>query len=217
MVDFFTNNYQWLFSGLGVVVILIGIKKIFPKKNSKGLSSKNILTKNSNNNVIVSGSNINIHVSDSTEGSSIRNKITPINPDQKSQIVLVVRENDSQIESYEEKDIINTSLKSIHEEIDRMPAILRTDAWKHHEGLVIRCHLKLLSLTLGQNNTAEVSFIETGMISPFVNVEINLDTYPFLKIAKVWDKYELIGRITDCSSLRIRMNPVIIKPLNIKN
>jgi hypothetical protein len=71
----------------------------------------------------------------------------------------------------------------------------------------------LLSLTPGQNNTAKVSFIETGMIGPPVNVEISLDIYPFLKIAKIWDKFEITGRITECSLLWIKMNPVIINPL----
>ena len=125
----------------------------------------------------------------------------------------MLKEFDSRTEAFEWKDIIDTSLKSIKEEIDHTPAILREDAWKHYEGIIIRCHLKLLSLTPGQNNTAKVSFIETGMIGPPVNVEISLDIYPFLKIAKIWDKFEITGRITECSLLWIKMNPVIINPL----
>ena len=105
------------------------------------------------------------------------------------------------------------SLKSIKEEIDHTSAILQSTLGNTINGIVIRCHLKLLRLSRGQNNTAEVSFIETGMIGPFVNVEVSLDTYPFLKIAKIWDKYEITGRIIECSLSSIKMNPVIIKPL----
>ena len=212
MLNFLINNYQWLLSGLSVAIILFIIKKFTPNKGTKGSSNMINISNNSDRNIIVSESNVNIHLNDLTKGSSI-DKFDKIESNPISQIGLGLKEFDSRIETFEWKDILDISLKSIKEEIDRTPAILRKDAWKHYEGIVIRCHLKLLSLTQGENNTAEASFIETGMISPPVNVEISLDTYPFLKIAKVWDKYEITGRITECSLLRIKMNPVIIKPL----
>jgi hypothetical protein len=206
MADFITNNYQWLFSGLGVAIILFVIKIFFPKK-------KKILNNNSNNNVIVTGDYSNVQVSDSFNSSSIKNKITT-NPDQESQIDRVKKEDDTEIKSFKKKDIIDISLKSIKQEVERSPIILQDAAWKNYEGIVIRCKLNLVTIYLKQNNNADVIFMESGLLGPMVNVNVCLDTFPFLKIAKNNSTFEITGRITECSLLRIKLNPVIIKQLN---
>ena len=54
MLDFFTNNYQWLLSGLGVAIILFIIKKFTSKKGTKGSSNKIKISNNSDQNIIFS-------------------------------------------------------------------------------------------------------------------------------------------------------------------
>ncbi len=107
MIEFFTDNYKWLFSGAGIIAITFFAKKVFGthKKNGKAKTSKY-----SNNNTVTINNNIGSNTkqdSDKTDAS--------YTPDLKAKTrILFV---DDEHTKY------------------RMPSILRKTGWKNTKSI----------------------------------------------------------------------------------
>ena len=59
MLDFIHNNYQWIFSGIGVLIVSILINLVFKGKKKRKKLNQMIISGNNSNNIQTFG-NINI-------------------------------------------------------------------------------------------------------------------------------------------------------------
>jgi hypothetical protein len=158
MIDFISNNYTWIFSGIGVLIISLILNWVLRKRKSSISHVKNNeISSESGSNVIVSGSNVN-------NVQIITNKI------QESSLLEKSKGNDVII------DIDPTTIKN---EISNAHAFQQDDIGNNYIGIKIRWNLELYSIHKGNGQIYSISFYPIKQTGPIITVEADIEKYPF--------------------------------------
>lgn len=192
MIDFVLRNYEWIFSGIGVLILTLILNWVLRKrKSSISYVKNNKISSESGSNVIVSGSNVN-------SVQIITNKI------HESLLLGKSKVNDV---------IIDIDPNTIKEEINNAPAFQQDNIGNNYIGIKIRWNLELYSIRKNNGQISSINFYPIKQTGPLITIEADIEDYPFLKFAKRDSLFEVEGKIVICSSFNITIECSKIKPV----
>jgi hypothetical protein len=213
MLEFISKNYDWLFSGIGVVIILTIIRwlKKGTNEQEKALKGEKIKI-------------LNKKVQDSTKthsinslSNSVQSKNTLSNSDNN---VIISGEQIQNIQIFPSKteykeisSIIDIEPITIKNEIESVPLLQRDHIGSIYEGIKIKWILPLFMIHSRGNNKIGVVFNAAETAYPKINIDTDLDKHPFFKIAKDKDLFEIEGKIIKCSAYDIEVEVTSVKYL----
>lgn len=183
MIDLISKHYQWIFSGIGVLIITILYNIIKKKHDSKDkFSSNKISNKDSEEAAIHIGNKVvnNFNI----ESNSEQNKTTPI--------------------------ISNIEATEIRRRINESAPFQKKQIASNYIGVKIKWDITLQAVHEPKDNLVNVmSFYKESY--PWIYFTIDIDKYPIFKIAEVGKKFTIIGIIsnTDGATFEIEIEKII--------
>lgn len=195
MVDFFIKNYQWMFSGVGVVALTLFIKVFFDRKEKGKREIANTdSSNNSDNKIIISERN-----------NASFNSLS--NPVQKNYY--------PKEEKSVDPDVVDFSPQDIYKQIEETTPYQKEEVRKSYKGLKINWTLELMSIFGKNGNIVTVLFSskDDSYTSRTISSKIDIEKYPFLKVSKEKDKFNILGKILKVDGLSIEVESENIKKL----
>lgn len=178
MIEFFNKNYEWIFSGIGVLVITI-LLSLFRKEKSKSSSNSSVnksnvieLKESNNNNVQIIGTQI--------------------------QARYEIVDNDNK-----DSDFVNIVPINIMKQIQSAPLYQQKEIANHYIGLKIKWILTLFHIYKHETNIISVSMEFNVGQYPDINFIVDIEKYPILKTANAGKMFEITGKIIACETLHI--------------
>lgn len=206
MIELISKNYEWVFSGVGVLFLTLIINYVRKNKNldSKKINEKytiegvgnenNVLEKNT-----IKDNSVNIQNSDNAN-VQIANNLT---------------NNFVTIEKEKEKGnsrISNFDATEIRDKIENSPPFQKKQIAKNYSGIRIKWDVSYqMSHDPEENNVRIMSLFEGHY--PWVCFNVNLEEYPIFKTAEKDVIFTIIGKIIeyDGGTFEIEIEDIIEK------
>jgi hypothetical protein len=185
------NTLEWVFSGIGAVVVSIILDR-FVFRKSKTLTTKNETRKDT------SIKDINMIDSNSNSFQIIEHQVQHLYQTKQ--------------EISETISITNILPSEIKDSIGDNPLFQQDNIAKNYIGLNVVWKLNLLSIS-ESNNSIRVSFIYEKNIFPDISIETTIEAHPFFKIAKQDTPFEVSGKIAKCDKYHIHLELRSLKEL----
>lgn len=185
------NTIEWIFSGIGVLVISVILDRfIFKKSKTSSIKNKNIK---------------DISIKDITMTDSNSNSFQII--EQQVQHLYQAKQETPEIIS-----ITNISSAEIKDSISNSPLFQQNSIAKNYIGLNVVWELRLFSIT-ESTNSIKVLFIYKKDLFPDIAIKTTIEAHPFFKIAKQDTLFEVSGKIIICDKYHIELELRSLKEL----
>lgn len=200
MWDFIVKNYEWIFSGIGISM-LIAFFKIFEKLKNFGRSEpdkKTIFLDKTTN----SGNIINLSSSDNNNIQVVNNQTHHVYNKDHSKLT--------------KTEISNIEPRQTLDDIQSAPLLQQEYLEESFVGLRVKWIVRLNLLFSRDNKQINVACKpdDDNVSYPTINFLVNVDDYPFFKIARSGKKLEVIGKIIKYKGFHIDLEIESIKQLN---
>ncbi|MCK9437141.1 MAG: hypothetical protein M0Q12_08045 [Synergistaceae bacterium] len=195
MINFIAKNYEWLFSGLGVLVIsiILGLLKKKRDHQTYGNKVKTIETNNSNDPFVQASNNL------------VKNSVF-INEQQEGNV----------IEANEAEVYLEVQPIDIIDAVQKAPPFHQKSIEESYIGQKVNWVVDFISIRSDDNNKYHI-ISRYKKSYPWIYFDVDIECYPIFKIANKDDEFCITGKIIEVSGHDIRLDVSSIKKLTSAN